>query len=119
MDYNGNSNLVITDGTKIKAYAEHIGKDYLVYFENISPELMYYRFSTRWSMEEFLYRHGIEKFDYKSSNGKTITKVWKYKQEELDEWKDSWSRTKKEKLQGKPEKYSWDDWYCGHFVKEN
>lgn len=111
--------LVITDGTKIKAYGEHDGKNYLAYFENIPKELMYFKFHARWRLEEFLYTHKIEKFDYKSSNGKVITKVWEYIPEEIEEWKeDDWGKTKKEKQEGMPEKYSYHDWRLGHFVKE-
>ena len=112
------NNLVIQDTVKIKAYGEHNGKDYLVYFENISKELMYFKFNTRHGLEEFLYCHGIEKFDYKSSNGSVITKVWEYFPEKLEEWKSDKFRTAKEKKQGHPDKYSCDDWYCGHYVKE-
>ena len=78
------NNLIIGDSLKIKSYGEHIGKDYFVYFENISPDLLKYKFRNRWEMEEFLYQNGIEKFDYKSSNGKVITKVWEYIPEKVE-----------------------------------
>ena len=111
--------LVITDATNIKPYGEHNGKEYLVYFENIPKEQMYFKFSTKWRLEEFLYLHKIEKFAYKSSNGKVITKVWEYIPENIEHWKSyDWGKTKKEKEEGMPEKYSWDDWRCGHYIKE-
>lgn len=110
--------LVIQDTVKIKAYGEHNGKEYLVYFENVPKELMYFKFLTRHRLEEFLYCHGIEKFDYKSSNGKIMTKIWEYLPEELEKWNKSQFRTKKEKQLGVPEKYSYDDWKCGHYIKE-
>ena len=108
------NNLVITDKAKLEAYGEHIGKEYKVYFSNISPELMYFSFNSRRQMEEFLYRHKFERYTYKSSNGNTIIKVWEYIQEKLDEYKE-YPCNRKKLL---PEKYSWDDWYCGHFIKE-
>lgn len=110
--------LVISDKVKIEAYGEHDGKNYLVYFENIPKDMMYFKFTSRWRLEEFLYTVGVERFNYKSSNGKVITKVWKYIPEEIENWKDSNFRTKKELQRGMPEKYSYDDWRCGHFIKE-
>ena len=110
--------LVLGDSLKIKAYGEHIGKSYFVYFENISPDLLKYKFDARWQMEEFLYSNGIERFDYKSSNGKIITKVWQYIPEEIEDWKDSWCRTKSEKQKGIPNKYSYEDYQLGHYIKE-
>ena len=110
--------LVVTDKVKTKAYGEHDGKKYLAYFENIPKELMYFEFDTRHALEEFLYCHGIEKFNYKSSNGSIIPKVWEYNPGKLEEWKDSRFRTAAEKKRGTPEKYSWEDWYCGHFTRE-
>ena len=118
MAYIGNTNLIVTDKVKMNAYGEHNSKEYLAYFKDIPKDLMYFKFSTRHGLEEFLYRNGIEKFDYKSSNGSTVTKVWEYFPEKLEEWKTDRLRTKKEKQQGTPEKYSWDDWYCGHYIKE-
>lgn len=115
---NNYSGLVIEDIAKVKAYGEHNGKYYLAYFENIPKEMMYFKFNTRHSLEEFIYRLGIEKFDYKSSNGKIITKIWEYIPKKVEEWNNSQFRTKKEREAGKPEKYSWDDWYLGHFLKE-
>lgn len=113
-----NNLIIIGDSLKIKGYGEHIGKDYFVYFENISPDLLKYKFRNRWEMENFLYQNGIEKFDYKSSNGKVITKVWEYIPEEIEDWRTSWCRTKTEKQRGMPEKYTYDDWHLGHYIKE-
>ena len=112
------NNLIIGDSLKIKGYGEHIGKDYFVYFENISPDLLKYKFRNRWEMENFLYQNGIEKFDYKSSNGKVITKVWEYIPDEVEDWRTGWGRTKTEKQRGMPEKYTYNDWYLGHYIKE-
>ncbi len=107
--------LVITDSTKIKAYGEHTGKIYKVYFDNMSPELIYFEFDRRWQMEEFLYNHGFEKFTYKSSNGSTINKKWEYIQSKLNEYNNLYGKNKGHVF---PEKYSWEDYYCGHYVKE-
>ena len=112
------NNLMIGDSLKIKGYGEHIGKDYFVYFENISPDLLKYKFRNRWGMEEFLYSNGIEKFDYKSSNGKVITKVWEYIPEEIEDWRTSWCRNKTEKQREMTKKYTYDDWQLGHYIKE-
>ena len=105
------SNLVLGDNLKINPIAEHKDKSYIIHFMNIPPELLYYSFNKRWQLEEFIYRNGIEQFKYKSSNGKTINKVWEYIPEKLEEWK-KYNIPKK-----KPEKYSWDDYMCGHFIK--
>jgi len=113
-----NDCLIINDNTKLKAYGEHNGKSYLAYFNDIPKDVMYFKFASKWRLEEFLYTHGIEKFDYKSSNGNIITKVWEYIPKELEEWKEDNFRTAKEKKQGYPDKYSWDDWRCGHYIKE-
>ena len=102
----------------LKVFGEHNGNTYLVYFEDIPKEKLCFSFNKRWAMEEFIYKHGIEKFDYKSSNGKTITKVWKYIPEKLKEWKEYDYRTKWQIEKGMPEKYSYSDLECGHFVKE-
>lgn len=110
--------LVLGESLKIKAYGEHIGKYYYVYFENISADLLKYQFHAKWAMEEFLYTHGIERFDYKSSNGKVINKVWKYIPEEIEDWRNDWCRTKTEKQRGMPEKYTFEDWQLGHYIKD-
>ena len=111
-------NLIITSEAKLKKYGEHKDKKYLCYFENLPSNLIYYSFVTRYEMECFLYKNGIEKFDYKSSNGKIITKVWEYIPEKLEEWKSYEFMTAKEKKQGYPEKYTWHDFECGHYIKE-
>lgn len=77
----------------------------------------YYIPNNAWS-GEFLYQNGIEKFDYKSSNGKVITKVWEYVPDEVEDWRTDWGRTKSEKQRGMPEKYTYDDWQLGHYIKE-
>lgn len=96
------NNLIITSNTKIKAYGEHLGKEYIVNFENISSDLLYYSFPARWQMEEFLYRKGITKYIYKSSSGKEIIKVWEFKQKELEAYK----RLYGTRLKPYPEDYS-------------
>ena len=116
--YINDYNLVIGDSLKIKCYGEHLGRNYFAYFEDISPDLLKLKFNSKWSMEEFLYKNGIEKFDYKSSNGKVITKIWKYIPEEIEDWRDTYCRTKTEKQEGMPEKYSSEDWHLGHYIKE-
>ena len=50
-------------------------------------------------MEEFIYRHGIENYTYKSSNGNLINKTWKYIPEKLE---------KERKWFKKIEKYSFE-----------
>ena len=111
MYYRCTSNLVLGDNLKINPIAEHKGKSYIIHFMNIPPELLYYSFNKRWQLEEFIYSNGIEQFKYKSSNWKTINKVWEYIPEKLEEWRE-YNTSKK-----KPEKYSWDDYMCGHFIK--
>ena len=55
------NNLIIGDSLKIKGYGEHIGKDYFVYFENISPDLLKYKFRNRWEMENLIINLLMEK----------------------------------------------------------
>lgn len=106
------NNLIITDINKIKPTIEHKGKYYYIYFENISPDLMYFQFAKKWQAEEFLYNHKISKFTYKSSNGNIIEKEWEYIQDKIDKWKE-WSYNKNKKLKD----FSTDAWYCGHYIK--
>ena len=80
--------------------------------------MLKYKFRNRWGMEEFLYSNGIEKFDYKSSNGKVITKVWEYIPEEIEDWRSSPFLTRTQKQKGMPEKYTYEDYNLGHFIKQ-
>ena len=41
-----------------------------------------------------------------------------YIPEEIEDWRTTWCRTKTEKQRGMPEKYTYDDWNLGHYIKE-
>lgn len=106
--------LEIKNKDNFKIHGEHRDKLYCVYLDFFPKDEVYFTFTKRTDMEQFIYRLGFEKFIYKSSNGKIISKVWEYIPEELEEWR-SWYETRKNK---EPKKYSFDDFMCGHFVKE-
>jgi hypothetical protein len=90
-----------------KPLTEHKDKAYYLYYNNLSTDVFYLKFAKKWQMEEFIYKHGIKRFTYKSSNGSTIEKVFEYIPSKLEYYKDDVR-----------EKYDYWDWCCGHFVKE-
>lgn len=107
--------LEVENKEKYKIYGEHKDKLYYVYLDFFPKDEVHFVFRKRIDMEEFIYELGFEKYTYKSSNGKTIQKQWTYIDEELSEWK-NWYGTKKNSA---PKKYTFDDFMCGHFIKEN
>lgn len=102
--------LVIKDKDKVQIYGEHIGKEYRVYFKYIT-DLIYFSFSRRHSLESFIYQNGFEKYTYKSSNGSEINKVWEFDSDKLNKHIEWYKKP--------PKEYTFDAYYCGHFIKEN
>ena len=98
-------NLIISN--KAELFGEHINRDYILSIKDIPKDVIYFKFTKRRNMEEFIYRHGIENYTYKSSNGNLINKTWKYIPEKLE---------KERKWFKKIEKYSFEDFFCGHFI---
>lgn len=91
----------------VKAYAEHKDGRYYAYYDELPADKICLKFTTKYELEYFLYRSGIEKFVYKSSNGKLIEKVFKYKN----------TKEAQEDLEDSEEKYDYHDFCAGHFVK--
>lgn len=105
--------LKINDIDKFTMYGEHKDKLYYAYLD-FFPKGVNFVFRKRIDMEEFIYSLGFERFIYKSSNGKSFSKKWEYISEELEDWM-HWYGTKTKPY---PKKYGFDDFMCGHFVKE-
>lgn len=98
-------NFIISN--KVEFFGEHISNSYILSIKSIPKETLYFKFIKRRNMEEFIYRHGVENYTYKSSNGNIINKVWKCIPEKYE---------KEKKWYKKIEKYSFEDFYCGHFI---
>ena len=49
---------------------------------------------------------------------KWISKNLVGRTEKVEDWRTNWCRTKTEKQRGMPEKYTYDDWNLGHYIKE-
>lgn len=106
--------FLVNNKDNYTVYGEHKDKFYYVYLDFFPKDNIFFRFYKRTDMEQFIYGMGYERYIYISSNGKSFLKTWEYIQSELDDWKE-WNETKNKKS---PDKYTFDDFMCGHFVKE-
>ena len=66
--------LEIKNKSKFRIYGEHKDKLYHVYLDFFPRDEVYFTFTKRTDMEQFIYRLGFEKFTYKSSNGEISQK---------------------------------------------